>query len=277
MTPEGFRDLFVALLVIFVMLSVGLDLRLRDVTAVFRRPRLVGSCLAWEHLAMPLVALGVVQAFGLGAPEGIALILCAATPGGPIGPIFVQQARGTLALGVALVVLMGTINVVSTPLTLKLVGARPAGASGFVGHLVKTIALYQLVPLAVGMVVRARDEAFARRALRSTDATTRAILGMLVVGMLLTQWHLVLDLGARTVAAILTLCALSVAGGYFAALGDRADRRALASISGIRNLGLGLLVATASYSDATVMAVMIYGLLMLVVVAPVTFFWRRHA
>lgn len=276
MSVDAIRDLFVALLVVFVMLGVGFGLELRQVLAVLRRPTLVVSALTFEHVAMPVVAWSVATAFGAPASGVLALVLCGATPGGPIGPAFVLQARGDIAFAVSLVVMMAVVNVVTTPLTLTLFGYGDRGGDGIVVPLVRMIAVYQLLPLAAAMGVRSRWPDTAARLGSWAQRATQVIITLLVVGMIAARWRLMLAIDPRTLAAIVATCAAAIALGYAVAPGGSPQRRALGITAGIRNLGLGLLVATA-FDDETLLAVMLYGLAMMVVAGPVAVVMGRRA
>ena len=274
---DAARDAFVALLVVSVMLSVGFGLDVRDLLRVFRRPKLLASALAFEHVAMPLAAFGVATAMGAPPSGVLAVVLCAAVPGGPISPVFVQQARGDVAFCVALVVLMAAINVFSTPLTMSAFGFGAGVDGGIALPLIRTIALYQLAPLALAMMVRTKRPALAERLGRVAEIATKSIIALLIVGLTIARWRVLVQLDPRTLAAIASTCCVAVGLGHAAAAGGPAERRTLSLTSGVRNLGLGLLVAASAFDEATLLAVMVYGLIMLVVVAPVSVWMsRRH-
>lgn len=275
---EVFRDVGVGLLVVTVMLSVGCGLEPRQVLDALRRPLRLGVALGFDHLLMPLIAWGIAHA--LGAPEAgvLAVVLCAATPGGPIGPAFVVQARGDVPFAVSLVVLMAAINVVATPLVLSALGLGRGVEGGIALPLIRTIALYQVLPLCAGMLLRARARALAGQVERVTAVATKVIIGALIAGMLIARWRLFWQIDPRSLAAIVTTCAASVLGGYVLVPGPSAGRRTMAVTAGLRNLGLGLLVAASAFDDEALLGVMTYGLVMMLLVAPVaTWLGRRSS
>lgn len=259
------RDVSVAVLVVTVMLSVGFELELRQLRGAVARPWRIVRGLTYEHAIVPLLAFGIATAVGA-PPEGrLAVLLCACTPGGPIGPAFVRKGRGDVPLSVALVVLMAALNVVTAPLTLTLFGAAAEVPGGIARPLIQMIALYQLLPLSLAMAVRSKSPDFAQRAAKFTTTLTNVIIGLLVVGMTITRWQLVLALDLRTLLAILLSIAAAM-GGALLLSRETAVRRAFSLTAGVRNLSLGLLVAASTFGDEALLGVMVYGLLMLVVV-----------
>lgn len=277
MNVELLRDVFVAALVVTVMLSVGFELEKRQLREALSRPWRIVQGLTYEHALVPLLAFGIAVLVDAPPAGRLAVILCACTPGGPIGPAFVRKGGGDVPLAVALVVMMAAINVVTAPLTLTLFGYSADVPGGIARPLIQMIALYQLLPLALAMAIRSRAPSFAAKAARITTVMTNAIIALLIVGMTIARWQLVLAIDARTLLAI-TLTVVAAMTGAFMFSRDEPTRRALSLTSGVRNLSLGLLVASATFDDETLLAVMVYGLLMLVaVVIASTLFSRRSS
>jgi BASS family bile acid:Na+ symporter len=286
MTPSLARDAGVAALVVLVMFGVGAGLGSGTLAAAFRRPWSLGRALVAEHVAMPLVALAIAHALGLPAAGLAALVLCAATPGGPIAPMFAMQARADVAFSVALVLASALVNVVATPATLRLLaplpGAGGAPVSVFV-PLMRTIALYQLLPLGVGMALRRTAPTAASRVARGAEVGSKLVIAALVIGMTATQWRLLLALPPAVFAGLVALCVSGAALGYLVVGRDPGLRGATAVNASVRNMGLGLLVATQLYGDGspdgelTILAVMVFGLVMMIIATAVARAVRVHA
>lgn len=259
------RDVSVAVLVVTVMLSVGFELELRRLREAVARPWYIVRGLTYEHGIVPILAFGIAVAVDAPPAGRLAVLLCACTPGGPIGPAFVRQGGGDVPLSVALVVLMAALNVVTAPLTLTLFGAAAEFPGGIARPLIQMIAIYQLLPLGLAMAIRSKSPSFAQRAAKFTSVLTNVVIGLLVVGMTVARWQLVLALDHRTLLAILLTIAVAMLGACGLS-SDPVTRRAFSLTAGVRNLSLGLLVAASTFGDETLLGVMVYGLLMLVVV-----------
>jgi BASS family bile acid:Na+ symporter len=264
LTVDVARDVAVAALAVSVMLSVGFGLRVSDLRGVLARPKTLGGALGYEHVLLPLAAFGIVRLFEAPPAGALAVVLCAVTPGGPVGPALVQAARGDVALAVGLVVIMAVVNVFWTPLSLEWLGVAGAIRPDFAGELIRTIALFQLVPLAGAMFVRARAPLWADRLGVVAQRATQVMIAGITIGMVAMRWRLMLELAPSTLLSIAVTAIVAVAGGYALAIGGPEQRRALGLTSGVRNVGLALLVANA-FGDEVLLGVMIYGLVMLVV------------
>lgn len=279
---ETVREVVVAAMVVAIMLSVGLDLEVQRLFAVLRRPKLMLAGLGVNHLLVPFAALGVVALFDLPPAVAIGVLICAVAPGGPIGVLLAQSARTNLAAAVSFVVAMNLINTASAPVAISLVlkfgFSDPLQGPGSFPTLavVRTIVLVQLLPLALGLVVRRQRPRLARRLHRPTSMAAKGLLGFIIVSMTVTRGHLLLDLGWAGVAAIEVCVLISVALGLVLTPGGRADRAALSLITGFRNLSLAILLASAWFPDPrTLLTTMTYGLMMVVTLAAITFGMAR--
>ncbi|MCB9520516.1 MAG: bile acid:sodium symporter [Myxococcales bacterium] len=270
MSPAA-RDAIVAALVATVMLSVGLGLEPRALRAVLSRPAVLVRGLVFEHVGIPALAWLLGSALGLSGSALAALVLCAATPGGPVGPAFTLQAGGNVALAVTLVVVTAVTNVVAAPAVVRLLGLT-AGV-GVLWPLVQKLLCFQLAPLASGMLARRALGSRAERARRAAEVVSKVLIGGLVVGMTATQWRLFGEVPLPALAAIVACCVAAIVLAGVVVGGGREDRIAAGLTAGIRNLGLALLVATAVFvtddpaDHVAMLIVMMYGLVMMVVTA----------
>ena len=63
----------IAVFVVCIMISVGLDLRLSQIVAALRHPGRLAAAMGFNHLVMPAVALGWATAFG--QPEAVITVV----------------------------------------------------------------------------------------------------------------------------------------------------------------------------------------------------------
>jgi BASS family bile acid:Na+ symporter len=154
-SPE-IQEMLVGGFVVFMMLSVGIDLTVDKVRAVFRSPRVLGMALVINYLVVPAIFVGLIALTGLDRMWATGLLFVAVAPGGPVAGVMVQNAKGHLALAVSLLVLMNLLNTVLTPLGIWLLGALPNSDGGMTAILgmVQTIIWYQILPLASAMALR---------------------------------------------------------------------------------------------------------------------------
>ena len=279
---EAAQPILVALFAITVMGSVGVDLTIDRVWVVFRRPRTLVVGLLLNHLAVPLLAFGIAQACQLNEAVTVGFILCASAPGGPLGAMFTQRAEGHLAFAASLIVVMTALNIVTTPLLMGWLIDSEIGDAGasHIWPVMKTILLYLLSPLLLGMLLRYHRPQAAAIALRWLKRATNGIFVVFFVGMVATQWRVVgemgSDMGATPFLAMLVLATCCAVSGFLVAGKQRDLRIALALNTTMRNIALSLLLADIWFTDQqTIMTVMIYGLGMILVALPTTLVLRR--
>jgi BASS family bile acid:Na+ symporter len=88
------------------------------------------------------------------------------------------------------------------------------------------------------------------------------ILNLVIVGLILiVQFHLLSEIGVRALIGMLTLLLISWAVGWFLG-GARSDiRRAMTLTTALRNVGVGLVIATGSFAGTPVVtSTLVYGL-----------------
>lgn len=169
----------IVLMLFFVMVGMGLTLKISDFTLVFRRPRGIVIGVVLQYGLMPLIALALSHLFGYYHAYPfifMGLILATASPAGVTSNLMTQFAKGDLALSISLTSISTILALFCTPLLLSLYGNTGSGASVPAGLIAQTIVVLVIIPLAVGMTVRARSEALATKV-----APLFSVLGIVTV------------------------------------------------------------------------------------------------
>ncbi|SFR29103.1 bile acid:Na+ symporter, BASS family [Lentzea waywayandensis] len=142
-----------------VMFGLGLALTVDDFRLVGRHPKAVVVALACQVLLLPAVCFGLVLAFRLPAELAVGMMLLSASPGGPTANLYSHLFGGHVALNVTLTAVNSVLVVVTMPIVVNLsAGYFLAGDADVglpFGKVVQVFAIV-LVPVAVGMLVRAR-------------------------------------------------------------------------------------------------------------------------
>ena len=142
--------------VVFVVsstLGVGLSLTVGQILAPLKNARLVVLSLAANFVLAPLVALGLWRVLGLDEPLGIGLLLCGLAAGAPFLIKLAEFAKADLAFAVGLMVLLMVVTVGYLPLALPLF---LEGIAVNAAKIARSLVVLMLLPLAVGLLVRAR-------------------------------------------------------------------------------------------------------------------------
>lgn len=269
---------FNVVLVVFIastMLAGGLGTRIGELAGVLRQGGLLALVLLANLVVVPLLGLGVVTVFGLSTAAAIALLLVAASPGAPFGAKIAMIQRGEVLTGASLQVLLAAVGSVTFPVTANLLMGW-AGLGGDlslpVADLVRSVAILQLVPFAVGLALRHWTDAQATTWLPVTQqVSSLSFIAVLVLGIGSSWAQLVSLLGSGTLLAAAVFTVLAAITGGTLSTGPQVRRTTLAGIAPMRNAGPAFAaVAIAFSSDPEILAALAGVLLVgLVVSLPV--------
>ena len=231
-----------------IMFGLGLSLTPDDFRRVARHPRAVAVALACQLLLLPAICFGLVKLFDLPPLLAVGLLLLAASPGGTSANLFSHLFRGDVALNVTLTAVNSVIAIVTLPLITNLAIDHYDLADTVslpFGKVVEVFAIV-LVPVGIGMLVRAKASAWARQMDRPVRIGSAVILAVLVLGILLDQRENVGDYLADVGLAAAVFCAISLVTGYVVprAAGVRDDQAIASSMEiGVHNATLAIFVA----------------------------------
>ncbi len=240
--------------VILLMLGVGMGTSFRQVVDAVSEIGLVLRGVAANFIITPVLIYLVLWSLPLAPDVKIGIMLMAAAPVAPMAPPFVESAKGDVAYGVGLMVVVAILSVVLTPLILGL--ALPRSEEGVQldpMQIVQTLVTVQLIPIGIGMAVRQQSPAWAERLLKFVPRIGQ--IGLLVgVGLLLaSQSEHILSLSMVTYVVLVILVVGCLFIGDWMLIGQAVGkRRALAVSTAIRNIPLAFLIASSSFPDSAV-------------------------
>ena len=210
-----------------IMFGLGLSLTVADFRRVAQHPKVMVIALGCQLILLPLVCFGLVIVFDLPPLLAVGMMLLAASPGGTSANLFSHLFRGDVALNVSLTAVNSVISIVSLPLITN-IAIDYFELDDSVGlQFVKVLEVFAivLVPVAIGMLVRAKASSFAERMDRPVRIGSAVILAILVVGILASEAENVSGyLGDVGLVAAL-FCAISLVTGYAVPARRRRPRR----------------------------------------------------
>lgn len=266
-------DCAVSALNISLMFSIGLELEPKRIREAVGRGTLLGSATMLNFVAIPVLALGVGRVLGLEGGVLAGLLLAAVAPGGGTGTLLTRTARGSLELSVVLLGVFTLLSVPSVPLLTLFLLPRQGLE---IWPLLNTLLVFQLVPLGLGVGLRTYRTRWANTALRGARPLSNALFAALVLGLLVTRGHLILEVGGAGLVGMMAVVVGSVAIPIALPL-EWGDRMAVSLMTGVRNLSLALLVASAFLDDLTMLSVLVYGLIMYLVGVPFALWAGRRS
>jgi BASS family bile acid:Na+ symporter len=262
-------NVFTLTFVVTSMFSMGLGLTIPQITGPLRNARLVILALVANFVVVPLVAVVLSRVIPLEQDPQIGLLLLGTAAGAPFLPKLAQIARANVAFAVGLMALLVVATVVYLPLVLPLL---LPGVRVDAGSIALTLILEILVPLAIGLIVKARWDEAAQGLVHPMSQIANISLALLLVLMLGLNIGKVLGLfGSGAILAMLLLIAVSVVGGYLLGGPGVDTKRVLALGTGQRNMAACFTIATSSFADRPDVLVMLAaaGLVAMVIVMPI--------
>ena len=263
-----FADVLLPLSLTLIMGSLGLTLTPADFRRVFTAPKGVGIGLGNLLLISPLLAFLVADVYGLAATLAVGVVLLGASPGGTTANFLTHLARGDVALSVSMTAVSSVAAVITVPLFLS-VGADYFDADdisddiSMVGVAARVFVI-TLVPLSIGMLIRARRTGWALRNMDQARRFALAAFVLVVAGAIVSEWETISDAFGEIAAAVITLNVLAMTVSFLIARAARLDNRqstAIAMELGVHNTTVALAVAT-SVDDALTGPAAVYGLFM---------------
>jgi len=241
--------------VISSMLAMGTALTVSQIFDPLRNVRLVVLALVANFVLMPLGAFALAKVLWLDEPLGVGLLLLGCAAGAPFLPKLAQLAKGNLPFGVGAMVLLMVITVAYLPIVLPLL---LPGVTVNPVRIAQSLVLLMLLPLAIGLFVKARYDATAARVKPALDWLSNVSLILLMVLITVVNFDKVLQVfGTRGILAGLLFIALGFCIGWLLGGPGKDTRTVLALATAQRNIAAALVVGSQSFSDPKVVVMVI--------------------
>ncbi len=251
------------------MLAMGLTLTVPMIMASISNVKLMVLALVANFIIVPALAYGaaglLISADHPGLQTG--LILVGAAAGAPFLPKLVQTAKGTLALGVGLMVVLMLVTIVYLPIALPFL--LPGDVEVDSREIAQSLIVLMLVPLAVGLFIRSRYEQLAADIRPIANQVSSVAIVFLMVALLVVNFDQIINtIGTGGIAAALIVLVGAFVAGFALAGGPEEQRSVLALGTAQRNLSAAIVVAAQNFGDdpeviTMVMVVAVLGLIVL--------------
>ncbi|HEY7799901.1 MAG TPA: hypothetical protein VIA80_14115 [Hyphomonadaceae bacterium] len=262
-----------------LVLAVGLNASRHDLLYVLTRPTLLVRAIASVLILPPLVAGILIVLLPIEPVAKAGIMLMAISPVPPLVPGKELGVGGRKNYAYGLYVAMALLTIVSVPLVMAITTTlfdRNDHVS--VASIARTTFLGVLLPLAIGLAVRAMAPALASRIWGVIYKVSIVLVLAAFLPIVVKVWPAIQQLignGTVVVMAAVTLICLSV--GHLLGGPELRDRATLATASSVRHPGIAMSIASASFSDPRVSAaVLLFMLVGLLVSIPYTVWVKRH-
>ncbi len=242
-------DLLLPLSIGIIMFGLGLSLTMEDFKRVARYPFAVGFGLFLQVVLLPFAAALIAILLKLPPDLALGLMLVAAAPGGATANIYSHLAKGDVALNITLTAVNSVLALVTLPIVINLSLEYFYGAGQYVPpphRKIVEVAAIILIPVLIGMFVRARSEAFAKRMEKPIKLFSIIVLAILILAAIYIERGKLLDSIVAVGLACLLFNVISMLTGYLAPLALKLPERQAIAITmeiGIHNTALAIYVA----------------------------------
>jgi BASS family bile acid:Na+ symporter len=281
MSLDQLSNLLITITLIEMMVAIGLGVSFVDLSEVARNRRLVARAALANYVCVPAATVALLLLFHSHPLIAAGFLILAVCPGAPYGPPFTALARGNVADAVGLMVILAGSSALLAPLLLHyllpmLSENEPVTVDAT--RILGTLLVTQLLPLYVGVAVRQWRPLLADQLQKPANQVSK-VLNLLAVGFILVvQFHLLKEIRLRAFAGMAALLAVSWAAGWVLGGREAGTRKALTLTTSLRNVGVGLVIATGSFGGTpAVTATLVYGLMEVVGSLLLALWWARRA
>jgi bile acid:Na+ symporter, BASS family len=279
MTLDQIISLLVSVTLIVMMIALGLRVTMGDLLDTVRNGPLLLRTLLANYVCVPLATVGLLMWFQASGPVSAGFLILAVCPGAPFAPQIVGLARGNVPVAVGMMFVLALSSVVVAPLSLYLLlplVMENATVTLSPVRLVSNLLFLQLLPLGAGMLIRNFAPGRAARLEFPTNSVSLSLTLVSVVGIIATQYPALAAIRLQGFPGMIVLLAVSLAAGWLPGSGTNDVRRSLAVTTALRNLGLGLVIATGSFAGTSApTAVLAYGLFGIAGTVAIACWWGR--
>jgi BASS family bile acid:Na+ symporter len=234
-----------------VVLAMGLDASREDLLSVVRRPGKLARAFLAISVIVPATAVLVTSLLPLSLPAQAGLILMSLSPVPPVTPRKGLQLGGSKAYVYGLYATFAFLTLFIVPISVwtlnRILGARAEVSLPELGRL---IIVSVLIPLALGLAIRARWPRTAIRLAPRISTLGFILLLIAVLPILVKAWPAMMEmLGNGILLGIVAIVSVAILAGSLLGGPNPGDRAALAGAAAIRHPGIALMIAKASWSE----------------------------
>lgn len=245
-------QIFLPVSLAIIMFGMGLTLVIGDFVRIFTYPKAVLIGLINQIILLPIIGFSIVVLFNLSPTMATGVMILSLCPGGPTSNLITQVSRGNIGLSVTLTALTSLITVFTIPVLLSEAIAYFTGNTGVVIELpvlqtMLQILVITVIPIAIGMMIRKRNEGFALRMEKPMRTASTVLFVIIFLIIIIANKNNLVQAMKEVGLATLLLNLLTMGLGFLTAklLGIAGNSQITITIeSGIQNGTLAFVIAT---------------------------------
>lgn len=233
-----------------VMAGLGLSLTVADFKRVIVFPKAATVGLIAQLVALPAAAFGLSLLFNAPPAIAVGLVILAACPSGVTANAYTFAARADVPLCVTLSAITSVITVFTIPIltgyAIELFFSEGQRAVVPASNMLRSLMTFTLIPLAVGMILRAVFPTLAERAVEPIrKSVLYLMIAVLILGVIASIEE-IRDQFATVGALVVAMNLLTMGLGYGLAKASRLPMPQVITITfevGVQNLALAIAIA----------------------------------
>jgi BASS family bile acid:Na+ symporter len=279
--------LAVAVMVGFLVFAVALDLTWEQFRSVLEKPKAPAIGLVAQYLILPGVAFGIGMLTADTPSIALGLLLVACCPAGALSNYLTGVARGSVATSVSMTTISTLFSVVVTPLVFAFWAAMNPETQAVLAQIgidpkrvVMVLLVMLIVPVAAGMIVRARRPGTADKIAPWARRIARVVFAVVVAILLIGNVDVLASFAKTALPPVLVTFAIAVVLGWGLARVSglqAADRRAVTLEVAFQNVALALGLAVAFFPTLAGVAItsILWGIVHLTIGFAIAAVWMR--
>ena len=245
-------QIFLPVSLAIIMFGMGLSLVIGDFVRIFTYPKAVLVGLINQIILLPIIGFSIVVLFKLSPTMATGVMILSLCPGGPTSNLITQVSRGNIGLSVTLTAIASLITVFTIPVLLSEAIAYFTGNTGVVIELpvlqtMLQILVITVIPIAIGMIIRKRNEGFALRMEKPMRTASTILFVIIFLVIIIANKDNLAQAMKEVGLATLLLNLLTMGLGFLTAklFGIAGNSQITITIeSGIQNGTLAFVIAT---------------------------------
>ena len=251
---------------------MGLSLTIDDFRRIIKYPKATLIGLVNQLIFLPLIGFALCHLFKLPNELAIGLVLLAACPGGVTSNLISHVSRGDTALSVSLTAISSFCTLITIPLYVGLAYKyfNNSGQAIDIDEfgMVLQVLVIVIIPVAIGMFIRNRKQAFALRMDKPVRIFSVVLFVIIFISIITTEQETIIKYFPQIGGATIALNVLTLFIGYYSARLFNLNQKQSITIaieSGIQNGTLAIVIASTVLGNfALSIPAGIYGLVMFI-------------
>lgn len=247
---DNLSTLILGIALIITMWGMGLSLVIEDFKRVLQSPKAVILGLINQLIFLPVLAFLLLKLIPAQPEIAVGIMILSACPGGPTSNLLSLLAKADTALSVSLTAINSIVTIFTIPFIVNLGLAEFAGESQVIQldilETIKTMVVVVLLPMSIGMTMRKRKPAFAKKMGKPVRIASAVLLALIIIGIVLKERANIVDYFSRAGILAFLLNALTMTVGYFSARITKlnlSQAKTISLESGIQNGTMALAIA----------------------------------